>query len=86
MSAKRMALRHPKPPVEELLTTRKEVIAFADFLTTHEEWVRKLMASIEIVRAADASTAKQQAIVAEHKRRQALPKWRRALLHLWREW
>lgn len=86
MSAARTQRRHPKTPAEDLLTTRKEILAFADFLTTNQDWLRKLMASLEIIRQADAQIAKQQAIAAEFKRREALPKWRRWLLRVAREW
>lgn len=79
MSAARAAKRHPRPPVEELLTSRKDVIEFSMFLRTDPDFCIAVTKTAETVR-------KNEAIVAEHKRRQALPKWRRFLLHLWREW
>lgn len=48
--------RHPKTPPEKLLTTREEILAFADFLSAHEPWLRKVMVSTDFLRAEDART------------------------------
>lgn len=60
--------RHPRTPVQKLLTTREDIIAFADFLVRHEPWLRLLISGMALVQKQD-----------EEKRVAAMPKWRQIL-------
>lgn len=68
--------RHPRLKAEDLPTTRGDVIAFSNFLCTHPEFCLAVMKTVETARH-------NEAIVAEHKRREAWPRWRKTVHKLW---
>lgn len=76
MSVARTQRRHPKLKDEDLPTTRGEVVAFVTNLTADTTFCSEVLKTARAVEH-------QRAIVAEHNRREALPRWRKALHRLW---
>lgn len=71
MSVSRAEKRHPRTPVQKLLTTREDIIAFADFIAQDERWLRIVAGSLAVIAAND-----------EKIRVDALPRWKKILRRL----